>query len=882
MSDKFNDNYNLSILQNKYNCFSKKYITPNGILFAFFLFAIIFWLVGSLIGYFYYNHTNKTLFSFIFPITESRDLINRIFFLFAFVLSGFLSRYAFKNISEEKKYIEKISESLSITLHSIGDGVITTDENGLIVNMNPVAEKLCGLPLTEAVGQSLSNVLRIINGHTRETVPDPVKKALESGNIVGLANHTVLIAKDGKEYQISDSAAPIKDKNQRIIGVVLVFSDITEKYLAEESLRKSEERFRHLAFLLPVSIFETDNAGKLTYVNQKGLSTFGYSEQDFTEGIYVYNLIQDEHFNAETIKKIIENKIENNIIEKDESIAIRKDNTEFPALIFSNIIINNNQPIGFRGILVDLSEQKNAENAFRESEEKYRHLTDNMSDVAWTTDLNFTTTFVSPSVQRVLGFTVDEYLVRPIIENYTPDSIKIIMQAYEENIAMEADPYSDKKRNRILQVEQYKADGSILWVSLNSSFIRDEAGSPIGLQGVTRDISDLKQAELEREKLYEQLLQAKKMESIGRLAGGVAHDFNNMLGVIIGHSDFALMKVKGSQDLELHLQEIRKAAERSINLTRQLLAFARKQEIEPKVLNLNSTIEGMLTMLRRLIGEDIDFLWQPGYNLWAVKVDPSQIDQILVNLCVNARDAISSIGKITIETENVSLDLKFCDTNPGLIPGNYVRLKVSDDGKGIEKDVLPHIFEPFFTTKEIGKGTGLGLATIYGAVKQNNGYINVISEINQGTSFHIYFPQFVFPVDEVNEENIIILPTTGNETILLVEDEPSILKMTTLMLESLGYNVLTSSSPSNALSLAEKNHDKINLLITDIIMPEMNGMELSNKLVSLYPNIKCVFISGYTDNVLANHGALDTSIPFLQKPFSINNLADLIRCVLDK
>ena len=392
------------------------------------------------------------------------------------------------------------------------------------------------------------------------------------------------------------------------------------------------------------------------------------------------------------------------------------------------------------------------------------------------------------------------------------------------------------------------------------------------------DITERKQAEEEKEKLHSKLIQAQKMESVGRLAGGVAHDFNNMLGVILGHTEMALEKVDPTQPLFDDLQEIRKAAERSGELTRQLLTFARKQIIAPRVIDLNETVEGMLKMLRRLIGEDIDLSWLPGNNLAPVKVDPSQIDQILVNLCVNARDAIDDVGKVTIETESVTFDETYCADNTGFVPGEYVLLAVSDNGCGMDSETLGHLFEPFFTTKKIGKGTGLGLATVYGAVKQNNGFIKVYSEPGQGTTFKVYLPRHAArPSSFMPTQGPGQPAERGHETILLVEDEPSILKMTAIMLERQGYTVVPASTPGEAIRLAQEYLGRIDLLITDVVMPEMNGRDLASNLLSVYPDLKRLFMSGYTANVIAHHGVLDEGVNFIQKPFSRKDLAAKVR-----
>jgi len=383
----------------------------------------------------------------------------------------------------------------------------------------------------------------------------------------------------------------------------------------------------------------------------------------------------------------------------------------------------------------------------------------------------------------------------------------------------------------------------------------------------------MKQAEEEKAKLEAQLQQAQKMESIGRLAGGVAHDFNNMLSVILGHTELALEQMNPEQPLHADLKEIQEAAQRSADLTRQLLAFARKQTVVPSVLDLNETVLGVLGMLRRLIGENIELVWLPEADLWPIEIDPSQTDQILTNLCVNARDAIANTGKITIKTENRIYSEEYRAKDPSFLPGEFVVLHVSDNGHGMDKETMAHIFEPFFTTKGVGEGTGLGLPTVYGIVKQNNGFINVESTAGQGTIFEIYLPRYVEKATGVSEKSATETTAGGEETILLVEDESSILKLATRMLENHGYTVLAASTPGEAMHLAKNHQGQIHILMTDVIMPEMNGRELAKNLLSLYPHLKCLFMSGYTDDIIASHNVLAPGTYFLQKPFSIKKLS---------
>ncbi|MBU3937153.1 MAG: PAS domain S-box protein, partial [Proteobacteria bacterium] len=425
------------------------------------------------------------------------------------------------------------------------------------------------------------------------------------------------------------------------------------------------------------------------------------------------------------------------------------------------------------------------------------------------------------------------------------------------------------------QIVNKRKDGTLYTEETTISPVRDASGKIVNYVSVGRDIT-------EHLLLTAEFQQAQKMEAIGLLAGGVAHDYNNMLTVILGYAELALRKVDPVQPLYADLEEIIKAGKRSTDITRQLLAFARKQTIVPVVLDLNQAVESMLNMLRRLIGENIDLAWLPGAELAPVKMDPVQIDQLLANLCVNARDAIVDVGKVTIETGNVAFDEAYCAEHPGFVAGGYVLLAVSDDGCGMDKKTLDQIFEPFFTNKEVGQGTGLGLSVVYGIVKQNNGFINVYSEPEKGTTFKIYLSRYADQVFKIKRERIAEIPLSHGEMVLVVEDEPALLKMSKLMLEKLGYRVIAASTPHEALGVAEEHAGEIHLLLTDVVMPGMNGCDLAERMQTRNPRLKILFMSGYTANVIAHRGVLGEGTNFIQKPFSMNDLAVKVREALQK
>ncbi len=398
-------------------------------------------------------------------------------------------------------------------------------------------------------------------------------------------------------------------------------------------------------------------------------------------------------------------------------------------------------------------------------------------------------------------------------------------------------------------------------------------GKVIGSVEFTRDIT-------ERRRTEEHLRQALKMETVGQLAGGVAHDFNNMLQVILGNVEIMRGKVEAGGGLEKHLLEIRHAAQRSADLTGQLLAFARRQPVNPKVIDLNEAVVGTQNLLQRLIGEDIHLVWHPGEGLWKVSIDPAQLDQVLANLAINARDAIPHGGTVTVGTRNLSLGEEYGEAHPEVSPGDYVRLAVSDDGRGMDLETMGHLFEPFFTTKGLGRGTGLGLATIYGIVKQNRGFIDVSSEPDKGSTFSVYLPRVEGDTTAPEIETIGMAPG-GTETVLLVEDEAAILEIAMTSLETLGYTVLSAGSPEEALRRAAGHGGGIHLLVADVVMPGMNGRQLYDRLREVRPGLKCLYLSGYTAEVIAHRGLLEEGVSFLAKPFPFSSLARKVREVLD-
>ncbi|MCX8157273.1 MAG: PAS domain-containing protein [Verrucomicrobiae bacterium] len=526
--------------------------------------------------------------------------------------------------------------------------------------------------------------------------------------------------------------------------------------------------------------------------------------------------------------------------------------------------------------LRDITARKKTEQALQESEERLRLALASANEGLYDFNLVTGEAVVSPEYARMLGYKPEELKETSAAwrERLHPDDRETVYGVYLDYVAGRRPDYRVEFRQRT-------KTGEWKWILSVGKIVQfDETGRPLRMIGTHTDITAQRMAEAEREKLQGQLAQAQKMESIGRLAGGVAHDFNNMLQAILGNVAMALDDLPPDSPARESLKEIELAAQRSAELTRQLLAFARKQTIAPHVLNLNETVQGMLKMLRRLIGENIQLDWRPGADLWPVWMDPAQVDQILANLCVNARDAIRGHGLISIETANMTLDATYAATHAEAVPGDYVMLAVTDNGEGMDVHTKEHLFEPFFTTKEPGKGTGLGLATVFGIVKQNRGLINAYSEPGQGATFKVYIPRATnheAPGPQSTEEKL----RRGNETILLVEDEDQVLHLGQRILAQNGYHVLAARTPAEALRLANQHQGPIHLLITDVIMPGMNGRELFDKIIPVRPGLRCLYMSGYTANVIAHHGILEPGMHFIEKPFTVKSLLSKLADVLD-
>ncbi len=648
-------------------------------------------------------------------------------------------------------------------------------------------------------------------------------------------------------------------------------TDITERKRIEEALRESRERLDLAMDVANDGVWDWDVVNNETYFDARYYTMAGYAAHEFpgTFAEWAHRVHPDD---LKAAQAALEDHFKNGTPGFDiEFRWRRKDGTYMWIRGRGKTVARqpDGSPRRIIGTHTDVTQRREAEEALRRSEGRFQNMLGLVPDMISIQDPDMNILYCNwqgfaAVAQEKRRCNTKCHIALRDLPSPCPDCLAKTVIA----------------SGRTVQKEVALPDGR--WLDVRIIPLLDAHGRVELFMEWVRDITEQKKNADDRDRLQTQLAQAQKMESIGRLAGGVAHDFNNMLGVILGYSEMTLADLEPTHPHYADLVEIRNAAERSAGFTRQLLAFARKQTVAPKVLDLNETINGMLAMMRRLIGEDIDLCWRPGERLGTVKIDPTQIDQILANLCVNARDAIENTGRVIIETANTMFDAAYTATHPDALPGHYVMLAVSDSGSGIEPEVLAHLFEPFFTTKDVGKGTGLGLATVYGIVKQNRGFIIVYSERGQGTTFKIFLPRHDGPVTNPTPSLAPAQPTTGREVILLVEDEPSILQMTSVLLTTRGYTVLPASTPRAALRLAKENKGAIDLLITDVVMPGMNGRELAQQLQTAFPALRCLFMSGYTADVIADRGVLEDGVAFIQKPFTTNELFAKVRSTLDR
>ena len=632
----------------------------------------------------------------------------------------------------------------------------------------------------------------------------------------------------------------------------------------------SDDPYRSIVESAQDPIFIADGDGRYLYVNVAAAATLGVTPEQMT-GKMVEELFPP-HIAAQHRTDI------RRVIETGETFK-SEDRSEIGGVeMWFSVVL---QPLrdgegritAVQGIVRDVTSRKQAEEALRESEERLRQVIRASSIGIWDYDLVSRRIYWSPEQRKIWGWGSDEPIGWEEYLNYShPDDRARVAAAVAR--VQESDDGLFEVEHRIV-----RRDGSQRWLTIRGQTFFAGAGAarrPLRAVGATRDITSEKLAAEERVQLQTQLVQAQKLESVGRLAGGVAHDFNNMLNVIIGCADMALVEADHAV-ANGYLDEILKAAHRSADLTRQLLGFARRQPMTPRLLDVNDFISASLKMLRRLIGEHVDLVWRPAAGVWPVRIDPTQVEQILVNLIANARNAIADVGTVVISTDNVTIqDSALYD---GLPRGEYVMIDVADTGRGMDAETQRHIFEPFYTTEAAGPGAGLGLASVHGIVTQNDGVVTVSSDVGRGTMVKVFLPR-VAGVAAVEGDALRGAHRTGTETILVVEDEPTLLRLATRALEIVGYTVLSAATPAEAMRIASVHADAIDMLVTDVVMPGMNGFTLAERLVERQPNLKCLFMSGYPTDVMARGGVLDEHVNFLPKPFSAKGLSEKVRQVL--
>jgi PAS domain S-box-containing protein len=659
------------------------------------------------------------------------------------------------------------------------------------------------------------------------------------------------ILKDGKMIWIRSIGARLDDEHK-----ISIIEDITERKEAAEQLRRSEARLRRLIDSNIVGVIIAGPDGTILDMNKAFLEMVGYTREDFKNGLGWRDLtpLELRAFDDAAAKQAGEA----GAFRPYEKELLRKNGARFPVIV-GGAMTEDREEIVFA---LDLTELKQAQLGL----EQLARIVESADDAIISLSLTGAILSWNQGAEHLLGYTKNEMIGASEEILLTADNSQEWEQVREVMAGGKALDYFETVR--------IAKSGEEKPVWLRISPIRDGSGKIIGISKIARDRSEA----IKAQKLEEQFRQAQKLESLGCLTGGVAHDFNNLLQVISSYTEMLEERLSPEDPLRGNTQQVLTAAKRAASLIQQLLAFSRKQVLSPQVLDLNAVVDETAKMLNRLIGEDIELTFLPTKPLWSVTADPGQMTQVLMNLCVNARDAMPAGGKLTIETRNVVVDAQTAAKRPGFLPGNYAMLAVSDTGAGMTKEVQERLFEPFFTTKERGKGTGLGLATVYGIVKQSGGHIWVYSEPNNGSCFKLYFPKVDQSVTTTMPQQFSTIESHG-ETILVAEDEDSLRESISKYLNERGYIVLKAANGQQALELADRHTGPIHLLLTDVIMPKMSGPELVRRL-ACRPGMVALFMSGYTDDAIVNHGVLQAGTAFVQKPFSLSALGRKVREIL--
>ncbi|MBD3166260.1 PAS domain S-box protein [bacterium] len=684
-----------------------------------------------------------------------------------------------------------------------------------------------------------------------------------------------LIARDGSEVWVEDITTIVRDETGQPVFYEGVVTDITERIEASRQAEVYQRSLETLMSNLPGMAFRCRNTPdwSMLFVSEGAYELTGLEAEELTSssGQSFGDLIHPEDRDRiwQTVQAAL---AEDRPYELEYRLKLGDGTPKWVWERGRAVGIDEDGIRLIEGFISDVTPLREATESLVHSEERYRLLAETAQDIICVHDPDARIQYLNSAGLKFFGGTAEEVYGRSLLD-FIPE------RDHEEAVQRRQLRHEGDRSRHLYNLHAIDRNGDAVPMEVSSSPIY-RGDRLIGILLVARDISERVRAREEQERIEAQLRQAQKMEAVGRLAGGIAHDFNNMLNVIIGNTELALIDMEPNDPRFEYLKEIDHAADRSAELTRHLLAFSRRQVARPKVVNLNDEIAQEQSMLRRLLGEDIHIDFRPGVSLWNVRIDPSQVDQILANLAVNARDAIPGVGTITVETENIELDEAYTSHDMTLEPGEYVSIVFSDTGEGMTPEVMEKAFEPFFTTKGEGKGTGLGLSIVYGIIRQNEGMIHVYSEPGIGTTFKIYLPRFAGIVEPEGKSHA---PDAlhGNETILVVEDEAQVLNLAVNVLERNGYHVLVANSPEAALQISADLDRTVDLLLTDVVMPTMNGRELKRKIEQKHGTIRTLFMSGYTENVIVKRGLLEDDIEFIQKPFTVGALASKVRSVLD-
>jgi PAS domain S-box-containing protein len=751
--------------------------------------------------------------------------------------------------------LEESARRLRALLEAMQDVVLHQGPDGRYLEIAPTRHDLLYLPPTDMIGKSPYDIFpREQAGFFQRAF----EQAWQTRTVVTI-EYALPIA--DRECWFEARLSPVLDEQGRPTTVLSIIRDITTHHQARQALQESEEQYRILVEQSNAAIYLLFNR-RFVFVNRRFTELFGVTYNDLNDPDFDFTALVAPQSRALVEERERKLACGEPVPLRYEFTALTRDGREI--VVEASVgYIPYHGGIATQGIVQDITDRKQAEEALQESEARYRRLIELMPNGV-AVHQGGVVRMVNLAGARMLNYDSPEELAgRPLLDFVHPDDRAVVRE--RARAQLERGESVPPREERFL-----RRDGSAVLV--------EAAASPFLLGGqpaamvVFRDIT-------EQRRLEEQLRQSQKMEAIGRLAGGIAHDFNNLLTAINGYSDLMLHTLDANDPLRREVEFIFKAGQRAAGLTQQLLAFSRKQMMEMQVLNLGTLLEDLAAMLRRIIGEDIDLVVASDPACGNVRVDPAQMEQVIVNLVINARDAMPNGGRLTVDLANAELDESYTHDHAEVLPGPYVLLSVSDSGIGITPEVHRHLFEPFFTTKEFG--TGLGLATVYGIVRQFEGHIQVYSEIGHGTTFKIYLPR-------VGERAAPLEPRTGpaawprgTETVLVVEDNDMVRSLAARVLRTQGYAVLEAAHGNEAMLLARDHAGPIHLLLTDVVMPQMSGRELMEYMRESRPEMRVLYMSGYTDNVVAHHGVLEPGTPFIQKPFTPQAMARKVRAVLD-